>query len=363
MKRRVLDVLQCPISGTPLTLTEPTNASCANEDTNRDVEIECGRLTSEAGHTFPIRAGVPRLLPDLALTSHTAGTDSLEDKDTPGRAIGASFGREWQHFDPETSRTWHDTLDERCDLFLKEVDCSAGALPGKWVLDAGCGNGSLSHRIAQMGCDVLATDVADSVEAAHRYYATANDASVHFVQMDLMNPAYREGVFDIVYASGVLHHNPDTRQAFEAISKAVAPGGKIYIWVYHHADSLKFRLQLLLRRLIAPLPAPVKHGFVRLWSVQSMLRQHVRTLLGLNDAKDRLTWRERTIDLMDIYTPRYRWMHSQDEVKQWYQTLGFEDVKVTEVRDWGFGVVGTRPATSGSADTAGAVSAQTAGKQ
>ena len=49
---------------------------------------------------------------------------------------------------------------------------------------------------------------------------------------------------------------------------------------------------------------------------------------------------------MDIYTPRYRWMHTQDEVKAWYRELGFESIKTTEVRQWGFGVVGTKPLVS-----------------
>ena len=119
-------------------------------------------------------------------------------------------------------------------------------------------------------------------------------------------------------------------------------GGKYYVWLYHREPGLKFALQLKLRSLIAPLPAPIKHGFVLVWSIQSMIRQRVRRLFGSTAPEDRLSWRERIIDLLDIYTPRYRWMHSQTEVKCWFREMGYVSAETTEVREWGFGVLGVK---------------------
>lgn len=70
-----------------------------------------------------------------------------------------------------------------------------------------------------------------------------------------------------------------------------------------------------LRSVVSRVPGPIKRAFVRVWVVQAMVRQYLRTLFWFNDEKDCLTWKERTVDLMDIYTPRYRWMHTQDELK------------------------------------------------
>jgi ubiquinone/menaquinone biosynthesis C-methylase UbiE len=214
------------------------------------------------------------------------------------------------------------------------------------VLDAGCGNGTLSMGVSEFGCQVLAIDVSDSVTRAHRYALREKNRRTHFVQGDLVNLPVCPESMDIVYSSGVLHHNPDTRESLRVVARALKPGGKIYIWVYHQEPGLKFWLQLKLRSVVSPLPSFIKRAFVHVWIVQSMARQHLRTLLGTNDEKDRLTWRERTVDLMDIYTPRYRWMHTQDEVKSWYRELGFESIKTTEVRQWGFGVVATKPLVS-----------------
>ncbi|MEX2545815.1 MAG: methyltransferase domain-containing protein [Phycisphaeraceae bacterium] len=377
MKLRVLDMLVCPVSGSDLHLKDATGSQATPADeasppsqcrhcrvsesgphvaasvAERDcaacyaIEIDTGRLENEAGQAYPIRNGVPRLLPDAQLTRGSAEDKAIREKAAAGKTIGASFGREWEHFDYDHSRTWHETVDDRCKLFLQEVDATADELKGKWVLDAGCGNGSLSRGLNRFGCEVLAADVADSVDRAYAYYRAKGNDRTHFVQADLMNPPFRHEAVDVLYSSGVLHHNPDTRQALLAVAKALAPGAKIYIWVYHKEPGIKFALQLKLRQVVSPMPAPVKHAFVCVWSVQSMIRQHIRTLLGLNDEKDRLTWRERIVDLLDIYTPRYRWMHTQDEVKGWYRELGFEDIKTTEVRDWGFGVVATKPGTGG----------------
>ena len=333
MRRRILDWLVCPRCAKDLHVED------AREEADR---ILAGRLVCEQGHAFAIRAGVPRMTLDAQLDSGDRQAPR-PDETRAGQAIAASFGREWSHFDYDKGRTWHADLDERCDLFLREVDCPANSLANKVVFDAGCGNGSLSWGICRHGCEVLAADVSDSVERAYAYYAQRGDEHTHFVQADLMHPPVRPGAFDLVYSSGVLHHNPDTHEALLSIARAIKPGGRIYIWVYHKEPGLKFALQLRLRSMIAPLPAPAKHAFVKAWSTQAILRQSVRRFLGRDGAENRVTWKEKVVDLMDIYTPRYRWMHTRDQVHDWYDQMGLQDIKVTEVRDWGFGTLGTRP--------------------
>jgi SAM-dependent methyltransferase len=257
------------------------------------------------------------------------------------RAVARSFEREWSYHDYDLSRTWHQDLEDRRQLFLREVDRTPAQMRDVLVLDAGCGNGSLSYGITQFGAEVCAIDVSNSVESAHHYYRRRGAERLHFLQGDLTHPPFRPGCFAIVYSSGVLHHNPDTREAFGALVPCLAPGGRFYVWLYHREPGLKFALQLRLRSLIAPLPAPIKHGFVALWSLQSIIRQRFRAWWSPGTAEPQLAWRERMVDLLDIYTPRYRWMHTQEEVYGWYEDLGFCDVKCTEVRQWGFGVLGS----------------------
>ena len=337
MQPRMLTWLACPLCRDSLEIDGATREILPNTDISTGV-LRCGK-----GHRFPVRNGVPRLLEFEELGSRAAAGESYSEA---ALAIADSFGAEWEQFDYERSRTWHETVEDRCQLFLKEVDMTAVELAGKVVLDAGCGNGTLSVGVSEFGCEVLAVDVSDSVTRAQAHALSRKNTRTHFAQGDLANLPVRSASVDVVYSSGVLHHNPDTLEAFRIVARAVKPGGKIYIWVYHPEPGLKFWLQLKLRSVVSPLPGPIKRAFVHVWVVQAMVRQHMRTLLGLNDEKDRLTWKERTVDLMDIYTPRYRWMHTQDEVKGWYSELGLESIKTTEVRLWGFGVVGTKPKAS-----------------
>jgi 2-polyprenyl-3-methyl-5-hydroxy-6-metoxy-1,4-benzoquinol methylase len=253
-----------------------------------------------------------------------------------------TFSSEWSHFEYR-DRTWAKPVRERAELFLKEVGCGPEEMYGKTVLDAGCGNGSLSRAISQLGCEVLAADLSDSVDRAYRHFSELGNDRTHFIKADLTRHPFAEQAFDIIYSSGVLHHNPNTRAAFASLLPALKPKGKVYIWVYQRIPGLRHALKQILRRFLAPLPSPIKHAFVCLWLPQAMCRQYLRTALGRNGPEDRLRWRERLVLLLDHYTPRYRWEHTQEEVHAWYRELGLTDVATTEVREWGFGVVGRKP--------------------
>jgi 2-polyprenyl-3-methyl-5-hydroxy-6-metoxy-1,4-benzoquinol methylase len=331
MKLRALDFLACPVCHGDFDLR---NAAKASSEAS---EIASGALVCPQGHAFEIKNGVPRLRLDQKLDKAPvqARGDSL--------SVAASFGAEWGHFDYEQDRTWHQSVDERRQLFLKEVAISASELPGKVVLDAGCGNGSLSVGISKFGCEVLAIDVSESVDVAYRHFARQGNDRTYFVQGDLMNPPFKRDVFDVIFSSGVLHHNPDTRQALGAIAQSLAPGGRIYIWVYGHVPGVVHKLKEVFRRAISPMPSAIKHAIVGLWLPQAMVRQCIRTALGRNKPQDRLKWSERFVLLLDHYTPRYRWEHTPDEVMGWYRELGYEKISQTEDRDWGFGCAASKP--------------------
>jgi 2-polyprenyl-3-methyl-5-hydroxy-6-metoxy-1,4-benzoquinol methylase/uncharacterized protein YbaR (Trm112 family) len=378
MKLRVLDLLACPICGgnfelrdssaiTPVPSSEVSRPSacaiCQAPASQRDgrvpgqpcascyaQEIVAGVLVCSRGHVFGVSDGVPRLRLDQRLDKVP-----VPDKSS-ALSVAASFGAEWSQFDYEKDRTWHQGVQERCELFLKEVAMTPAELVGKFVLDAGCGNGSLSRGLNQFGCEVLAIDVSPSVAVAYKYYAMKGNDRTHFVQGDLMNPPLRHEVFDVIFSSGVLHHNPDTRLALRAIAKSLRPAGRIYIWVYGHVPGVVHRLKEIFRRTISPLPAGVKQAIVGIWLPQAMVRQYIRTALGRNTIQDRLKWSERFVLLLDHYTPRWRWEHTPEEVERWYRELGYDHIEKTEARAWGFGVAACKPPPKQPSSVAGSSS-------
>jgi SAM-dependent methyltransferase len=271
------------------------------------------------------------------------GDDAIEPSDAT--TIKASFDREWSHFD-YGDLTWSQTVEERRQIFLREVRARDTDLRGSVVLDAGCGNGSLSRALNDFGCEVVAADVSASVVAAHHHFAALGNDRTHFIQADLMNPPFRGGAFDIVYSCGVLHHTPSTRRALDALVPSLAPGGTVYIWLYWKLPGLRHRVNQGLRALIAPLPPVVKHNAVRLLLVVVLLMRVIRRRSGRTRPQDDLSARELLVLLLDHHTPRYRWEHTPEEVHRWYGDLGLTDAQTTEEREWGFGVAARRPGLS-----------------
>ncbi|MDX6513695.1 MAG: hypothetical protein QOE36_3199 [Gaiellaceae bacterium] len=203
MKRRLLDLIACPVCAGDLELR-------AGEE-----EIERGELTcAGCGARYPIERGIPRLLPpELA---------------APDREIQRAFGWQWQHFDeihPETEAQLLDWLQPlRPDDFRDKV-----------VLDAGCGSGRNSHFALEWGArEVVAMDLSLAVEAAQR--RLGDRPNVHVVQGDILNPPFRRaggfGPFDLIFSVGVLDHMPQPRAGFDSLVGLLGPGGGIAAWVY-----------------------------------------------------------------------------------------------------------------------------------
>lgn len=323
MKARILDFVVCPICRGDLTCEAVVRDS---------EEVRSGTVSCGSGHRFPIVDGVPRLLPDAVVASDDA------------RSIQESFSREWAHFDYERDRAWGHSSEYRRDVFLQQLDIEPQELQGRVVLDAGCGVGVLSTAVAGLGCEVVAGDIGHQVIDAHRHYAREGVDNTYFLQADLMNPPFRRESVDFIYSGGVLHHTPSTKATFDLLVPALAPGGRIFIWLYHNVPGLPYALRMRARKEIAALPGPVKHAVVLGLLPQSLLRQRLRIATGRQSAETHLNAHEKLITMLDSFTCRYRWEHTPEEVAAWYREHGMIDIKTTDVGKWGFGVVATRPA-------------------
>jgi len=118
------------------------------------------------------------------------------------------------------------------------------------ILEIGCGTGQMSLYLASaerqvIGADVTRASLQLGAAAARRFGVTG----VQFVETDLHNPGLRSGAFDVVYASGVLHHTRNPQQSLEAILPLLRPGGVIVVGLYNAFA----RLPLQLRRVVARL--------------------------------------------------------------------------------------------------------------
>jgi len=91
--------------------------------------------------------------------------------------------------------------------------------PGERILDLGCGDGVLTKKIADLGCDVVAVDSSAAfIEAARKLGLVAHVA-------DAVALPYREE-FDAVFSNAVLHWIKRADEMIAGVHRSLRPGGR-----------------------------------------------------------------------------------------------------------------------------------------
>jgi SAM-dependent methyltransferase len=125
------------------------------------------------------------------------------------------------------------------------------AIPGDArVVEIGCGTGQMSLFLATADRVVVGADLTRaSLELGAAAAARFGLENVRFVETDLRRPGLREGAFDVVYCSGVLHHTPDPGASFAALARLARPGGIVVLGLYNAWARVPHRARRLLGRL------------------------------------------------------------------------------------------------------------------
>jgi SAM-dependent methyltransferase len=105
--------------------------------------------------------------------------------------------------------------------------------PGTMVLDAGCGTGVHSIRVANLGFKVHAIDISDVVlQSAQRNAQQAGVADkIEFEQADLTKLRFEGLSFENIFSWGVIIHIPEIDQALAELVRVLAPGGRLALQI------------------------------------------------------------------------------------------------------------------------------------
>lgn len=129
---------------------------------------------------------------------------------------------------------WWDTnsefrpLHEINPLRLNYID-ERVSLPGKTVIDIGCGGGLVSEGMARRGAKVTGIDLGEAPLAVARLHAEKEGVEVEYLNIPAEQiAAERAGQYDAVTCLEMLEHVPDPASIIAACAQLVKPGGQVF---------------------------------------------------------------------------------------------------------------------------------------
>jgi SAM-dependent methyltransferase len=203
--------------------------ACGGDVAAEDASVRC----RGCGRAFSAPDGIPRMGRGLDAAAQ-AMRDFYSAAPFPG-------------YPPRDSHAALRARAERSELARLLDEAIA---PDATVLEVGCGTGQMALFLATgdrlvVGADLTRASLELAAAAARRFGVRR----ARFVETDLRAPGLREGAFDVVYSSGVLHHTSDPRAAFRAVARLARPGGAVVLGLYNAYARVPHRLRRAVARL------------------------------------------------------------------------------------------------------------------
>jgi 2-polyprenyl-6-hydroxyphenyl methylase/3-demethylubiquinone-9 3-methyltransferase len=103
-------------------------------------------------------------------------------------------------------------------------------LPGRKVIDIGCGGGILSEAMARRGAIVTGIDMGDAPLAVARLHLLESGLDINYVKSSAeAYAASHAGTFEVVTCLEMLEHVPDPAAILKACAALLRPGGDLFV--------------------------------------------------------------------------------------------------------------------------------------
>jgi ubiquinone/menaquinone biosynthesis C-methylase UbiE/uncharacterized protein YbaR (Trm112 family) len=326
MRRCLVDLLACPECRRSVEVVESGEENA--------IRILQGTLQcTNCGRRYPIDKGVPRLV------------KVAEDVAEVCRRFSFQWLSRWNGQFESNSRCYGFDDDIYIGWVNDQLQCRRRAKPGEWMLDAGCGSGEKTAVLARLCPEQQVVGLDLGAESLEKAVARFGDRpNLDYVQGNIMEPPFKPQQFDYGMSLGVLHHTPNTRQAFAKFRRLLKQETTLVIWIYptywegpewrmpyFARDFLVFRqgyrmptevLRLVAYTIVIGLYPIVEFFFKKCY-------RRIGRDLPFFDV-NKMTRKERfsaeIFYCFDTLLPRYQFRHTIKEVESWFVKDGLEPV-------------------------------------
>ncbi len=144
-----------------------------------------------------------------------------------------------------TDQRWESDGYKRHAGFVPELGMPVVDLlaprPGERILDLGCGEGTLTERLAALGCDVV------GVDASPEFVATAKARGLDARVADAHDLRFNSE-FDAVFSNAALHWMTRPDAVIAGVKRALKPGGR-FVGEFGGAGNVERIVAALIRAL------------------------------------------------------------------------------------------------------------------
>ncbi len=276
-----------------------------------------------------------------------------------------SFGRKWNQRRSKRLGHARSDINNLREQFMAVLGCSSELelkrllKNTKTCLNAGCGVAWGEYLFnynphTSRHC----IDISLSVETA--FQKTREFKNVTVSQASIFELPYQDGIFDVIYSIGVIHHTANPQKAFNSLVSKLAKGGIVGIYIYNFKPLLREIADTAIRKITSRMDydncmkfsKSITHLGKSLSKITQPLVIHENIkILDIKKGRYNLhkfiydhflkCWYNHKADMpyadsvnQDWYHPHYASHHGKDEVVSWFRKAGIRIIQCVQPKGW-----------------------------